>query len=318
MKLLSCLFIVLASIFTDALAQPVQPKTNTIPSACAYIGSPEYEHHRNADELKHRICINSFELTQHEITVSDFRTFVNATNYITDAEINYQEKGCWSYDSTQTPAWNWYSWANWKSPLGQTAADNDPVTCISFYDISKYIAWLNRTTGEHYRLPTEAEWEYATRAGSNSLYFWGNNPRLSCRYANFADQSAPFSSRELQTFPCNDKYTLITSVKKYSPNKFGLYDMLGNAWEWTCSEYHSDYSKLSNTCVDNENFHTKFIAVRGGGWNSDPVRSRIAYRNWEAPWIRMASWGFRLVKQKKRHTFKRKPITARQPIQKSN
>ncbi len=275
-------------------------ETKTLPAGCTYIGSPQYELDRNNDEKKHRVCLTSFEISDHEVTVKEFKTFVEATGYITDAEINYQKKGCWSFDAKQTPSWNWFGWANWKMPTaGKNARNDDPVTCISFYDITQYIQWLNQISGEHYRLPTEAEWEYAARAGTSSTYTWGNNPRLACQYANIADQSPLQEVIWPAPFPCQDMHFFSAPVKSYRPNKFGLYDMLGNVWEWTCSIYEPHFNGSQQACSNILPLDTHYLAVRGGGWNADPARARLSYRNWEAPWVRMATWGFRLVKEKK-------------------
>nr|WP_305907291.1 formylglycine-generating enzyme family protein [Methylomarinum sp. Ch1-1]MDP4520031.1 formylglycine-generating enzyme family protein [Methylomarinum sp. Ch1-1] len=179
--------------------------------------------------------------------------------------------------------------------------DDEPVTCVSFYDINQYIAWLNQTTGQHYRLPTEAEWEYAARAGRNTSYFWGNNADLSCRYANAADLSEFSGVGWPIPHQCIDQYFFAAPVKQFLPNQFGLYDMLGNVWEWTCSQFLNDYQGQEQRCLNgDENNNALFIAVRGGGWNADPARVRAAYRNWHSPWVRLATWGFRLVKDNDR------------------
>ena len=286
----------------DNIISPILPITVTIPSGCFQMGSPQFEPHRNTNEARHRVCINRFQMAVNEVTVAEFKAFVKASHYISDAEIDFQERGCWSYDETQKIHWNWWSWANWMTPLKKTLNDNDPVTCVSFYDISQYIDWLNKTSGHTYRLPTEAEWEYAARAGSNSRYFWGNNPGLSCRYANTADLSEYLSLKWPESHRCNDHFFFAAPVKHYLPNKFGLYDMLGNAWEWTCSQYQKEYNGQEQQCINEEEEEEEessvFIAIRGGGWNAGPSRTRVAYRNWEKPWTRLATWGFRLVKVK--------------------
>ncbi len=275
---------------------PILPKTVTIPSGCYQMGSHLFDSNRNKNETLHRVCIKRFQMAVHEVTVAEFKSFIKATNYITDAEIDFQAPGCWSYDASQKTIWGWQPWANWKKPIKITLNDNDPVTCVNFYDIVQYINWLNKTTGYTYRLPTEAEWEYAARAGSSNIYFWGNNPDLSCRYANTADLSEFATMKWSESNHCNDHFFFSAPVKQYLPNQFGLYDMLGNVWEWTCSQYQKAYQGQELQCIQNESKYPVFIAVRGGGWNAGPNRTRLAYRNWAKPWIRIASWGFRLVK----------------------
>ncbi len=278
---------------------PLLPKTVAIPGGCFQMGSPDYENNRNDNETSHRVCVKRFNMAIHEVTVAEFKAFVADTQYFTDAEIDYLAPGCWSFNpGTQANHWNWWPWSSWRTPLKHKLRDDEPVTCVSFYDIHQYIDWLNKATGRHYRLPTEAEWEYAARAGTNTAYFWGNNPDLSCRYANAADLTEFSNITWPEPHRCHDGSFFSSPTKSYLPNKFGLYDMLGNAWEWTCSEYLKEYTGQEQHCLDNPN-GDNFIAVRGGGWNADPVRLRAAYRNWHSPWVRMSTWGFRLVKDER-------------------
>lgn len=278
---------------------PIIPETVTIPAGCFRMGSLSLELHRNPDEKRHKVCLKSFELSTHEITVQEFEIFANATRYTTDAETNYRVPGCWSLDLNDHSSWSW-DWrtqVNWKETYGQAAQASDPVTCVSFRDIGHYVVWLNDVSGHRYRLPTEAEWEYAARAKSNFLYYWGNNPGKSCLYANVADKTLQQRFPMPGSFACNDHYLFSSPVKSFLPNRFGLYDMLGNVWEWTCSAYGEDYAGQEQSCIapstltDND-----YIAVRGGGWNATADRLRSAYRNLERPWIRMQNWGFRLVR----------------------
>ncbi len=273
----------------------ILPKTVTLAGGCFQMGSPDYEADRNQNERRHRVCVKRFNMATHEVTVAEFKAFVAAANYFTDAEIDYRARGCWSFDSEQKTSWNWWAWSNWRRPVKQPADDAQPVTCVSYYDIQQYIAWLNRVSGRRYRLPTEAEWEFAARAGSPHAYFWGNNPNLACRYANAADLSRLNGVGWPETHRCHDEFFFVAPVKNYLPNKFGLYDMLGNVWEWTCSRYLETYQGQEQQCTPSDSGDDSYIAVRGGGWNADPARLRAAYRNWESPWVRLATWGFRLV-----------------------
>lgn len=259
------------------------------------MGSPEYEPYRNPNETRHRVCVKRFKIATHEVTVGEFKAFVAATDYLTDAEIDYRASGCWSFEDDRKKLWNWWSWASWRQPVKQSLRDDDPVSCVSFYDIAQYIEWLNQNSGRHYRLPTEAEWEYAARAGTTHSYYWGNNPDLSCRYANAADLSRFNGIQWPDTHRCHDDHFFAAPIKTYLPNSFGLYDMLGNVWEWTCSRYSKEYQGQEQRCVELGNSDNALIVVRGGGWNANPPRLRAAYRNWESPWVRLSTWGFRLV-----------------------
>ena len=277
----------------------MKPAMQVIPTGCFQMGSLQHEQYRQKDESRHRVCVKRFEIARHEVTIAEFRRFVLATDYITDAEINFLKPGCWSYDEKKQQ-WGWWEWANWKQPFAGKANENQAVSCVNYYDIQAYIAWLNRETGDNYRLPTEAEWEYAARAGSSSLYFWGSNPDLACRYANVDDKSKGRKIKTPDTFQhhCDDRFVYVAPVKKFLPNRNKLYDMIGNVWEWTCSEYRPEYKGQEKVCSQHPD-DSIFLAVRGGGWNAGPDRSRLAYRNWQSPWVRLASWGFRLVKEKR-------------------
>ncbi len=273
------------------------PQMVTIPPGCFQMGSPETEDGHGADEVQHRVCVKGFKLAKNETTVEEFSKFINATHFITDAEHNTEESGCWSYQQTPEKHWNWWQWANWKTPLrGVMLITNAPVTCVSFDDVLAYIQWLNKETGQEYRLPTEAEWEYAARAGATTARYWGNNPDIACSYANVADNTQAGVAKWPQTHNCADGYFFTAMVGALRANKFGLHDMLGNVWEWTCSKYEESYTGAEEVCTGIKPDSDDLIAIRGGGWNADAPRVRAAYRNWGVAWSRQANQGFRLVR----------------------
>jgi len=273
------------------------PQMINIPPGCFQMGSPETEEGRGTDEVLHRVCVKGFKLAKNEITVEEFRKFISATQFITDAERNTGESGCWSYQSESEKHWNWWQWANWQLPLrGKALLANAPVTCVSLEDVMAYIQWLNKETGQEYRLPTEAEWEYAARAGTTTARYWGNNPDIACGYANVADNTQSGSAKWPQIHNCEDGYFFTAKVRALRANKFGLHDMLGNAWEWTCSKYEEKYSGAEEGCTGIKSGSDELISIRGGGWNADAPRVRAAYRNWGVAWSRQANQGFRLVR----------------------
>ena len=273
------------------------PQVVNIPSGCFQMGSPETEEGRGNDEVLHRVCVKGFKLAKSELTVEEFRKFISATHFITDAERNAGESGCWSYQKQSDKPWNWWRWANWKLPVkGADLMPTDPVSCVSFYDVMAYIQWLNQETGQEYRLPTEAEWEYAARAGTATARYWGNNSDIACGYANVADDTQVGFAKWPHAHNCEDGYFFSATVRALSANKFGLYDMLGNVWEWTCSKYEEKYTGAEAVCADIKPGSDVFISIRGGGWNADAPRVRAAYRNWGLAWSRQANQGFRLVR----------------------
>ncbi len=266
------------------------PKMVRISEGCFQMGSPPTEAGREpgeANEQQHQVCVQAFELGKYEVTVGEFRRFVTATGYRTDAEKN---EGCAVWNGT---TWNYTAGLSWRS-LNFKQGDDHPVVCVSWNDAQAYVEWLSQVNGQRYRLPMEAEWEYAARAGTTTARYWGDNPDAACQYANVADRTLQ------QTFPnfvvhnCTDGYVYTAPVDSFQANRFGLYGMLGNAWEWTCSLYHKDYDDLEQSCTNKDKGGP--LAVRGGGWDGIPVWVRSAYRSRVVPTGRDDNQGFRLAR----------------------
>ena len=167
-----------------------------------------------------------------------------------------------------------------------------PVINVSWNDAKDYVAWLSSQTGQSYRLLTEAEWEYAARAGSATKYHFGNSESQLCRYANFYDTTAGNSRAS-----CSDGVGVQTAtVGRYAPNSFGLYDMHGNVYEWVEDCWNWSYSGapsdggawLSGNCERH--------VLRGGSWFSSPRYLRSAFRNRFISGIRVNSFGFRVAR----------------------
>nr|VFJ61184.1 MAG: Formylglycine-generating enzyme, required for sulfatase activity, contains SUMF1/FGE domain [Candidatus Kentron sp. FW] len=265
------------------------PVMVAISGGCFRMGSPDSEKGRDGDERQHRVCVDDFSLARHEVTVAEFRRFVRATDYRTDAE---KGKGCYVYDGS----WEQKDWANWKKPgEGQSNGDRDPVRCVSWNDAQAYMDWLNRETGGEYRLPTEAEQEYAIRAGTTTRYFWGDNEDAACRYANVHDAASKRKYGFSWTaFSCNDGHADVAPVGSFRANGFDLYDMTGNVWEWSCSLYKSDYDDSEKRCTSKGGDGKR--ALRGGSWDDLPRRLRSANRFWYFPNEADGSIGFRLAR----------------------
>jgi formylglycine-generating enzyme required for sulfatase activity len=166
--------------------------------------------------------------------------------------------------------------------------DNDwgrgkrPVINISWEDAVAYALWLSTVTGKHYRLPTEAEWEYAARAGTTSDYYWDGQGEAK-DFAWFYENS------EAKTQP----------VGKKKPNAFGLYDMSGNVWEWVQDCWHDNYDKApgdGSAWQEPDNGDCPRRVVRGGSWFYRPAGLRSPNRSWGSPDYRGTIIGFRLAK----------------------
>ena len=152
--------------------------------------------------------------------MSQFRRFVEATGYSTDTDDN---PGCIIY--TESERWHWERGTSWRNP-GFSVGDNHPVVCVNWNDAQAFISWLNGISGGNFRLPTEAEWEYAARAGSTTKYHFGNDESQLCRYENHADTGTDiksmFSDFALKNESCYDGVgERAAEVGRYWPNNFG-------------------------------------------------------------------------------------------------
>jgi formylglycine-generating enzyme required for sulfatase activity len=175
-----------------------------------------------------------------------------------------------------------------------------PVINVSWEDARAYAQWLSERTGKRYRLPTEAEWEYAARAGTSYLRFWGDDPSQACKYANVFDKrnQKELSARyEISWEPhdCEDPYPQIAPVGSFDPNPWGLYDMLGNVWEWVQDCYHNNYEGAPADGSAWEKEGCALRVIRGGSWYTRPWNVRSASRYRFVPDYRSNSLGFRLA-----------------------
>ncbi|MEA3273773.1 MAG: SUMF1/EgtB/PvdO family nonheme iron enzyme [Pseudomonadota bacterium] len=277
----------------SAVRREILPAMVAIDGDCYQMGSPPNEEGREDDERQHKICVNGFRLGKYEVTVKEFRRFVEATGYRTDAERNEGgEPGCSAFDqSDKESELKYRSWASWRKPNQyEPTREDHPVTCVSWNDAQAYIAWLNGETGGHYRLPTEAEWEYAARAGTTTARFWGDSvDGLACLNASVADTAHDWADG----FPCDDVHEWVAPSGRFRANPWGLHDMLGNVWEWTCSVYDKDYRGAEAECAGRDSDVPRVL--RGGSWYSGPKPVRSAYRDRNFPEVRYSFLGFRLA-----------------------
>lgn len=232
----------------------------------------------NNETPAHKVHVNSFYISKYLVTVKDFRKFINATGYRTTAEVEgtsitvlngaiakFQKEVTWEYDAA--------------GEKRDSSQDDQPVVHVSWNDAKAYCSWLSKETGKKFRLPAEAEWEFAARGGNKSkgYRFSGGNNYLDIGW--FTDNSGN------QTHDVGQK----------KANELGLYDMNGNVWEWVSDWYNEAYYATSP--VDNPKGPLKgqFKLMRGGSWNNYANVCGICFRNYQKPDSRKGTYGFRIA-----------------------
>ncbi|MHC6202129.1 SUMF1/EgtB/PvdO family nonheme iron enzyme [Breznakiellaceae bacterium SP9] len=285
---------------TESTSAPVQtpavspPQERPIPdnfvriqSGTFTMGSPANEAGRYSDEgPQHQVTVSAFSIGKYEVTVANFRTFVQATGYKTDAETS-GGASVWAGGDLVMKAD-----ANWKNPYF-TQTENSPVICVSWNDAVNYCNWKSRQEGltpaytisgtsvswnrsaNGYRLPTEAEWEYACRAGTTTPYSSGS----------LVDNAGWYDS---------NSGGKTHSVGTKQANAWGLYDMHGNVYEW-CWDWFGDYSSGVQTDPVGTASES-YRVLRGGSWYSNAAYLRSANRGYSAPADRGGTLGFRVVR----------------------
>ena len=205
------------------------------------------------------------------------------------------------------------TWAQWEACVNAGGCDgagpestggdngwgkgNRPVINVDWNDAQAYARWLSGKTGHSYRLLSEAEWEYAARAGTTTRYSWGDNQNGGCRFSNGADMAAKREDSSWTTSTCDDGYGKKTApVGSFQANAFGLYDMHGNVWEWTQDCWNNSYSGAPSTGAAWEAGDCSRRVLRGGSSNSYPFWLRSALRFWDDSTYRVDIIGFRLAR----------------------
>ena len=233
-----------------------------------------------------------FYLAIYHITRGQFRQFIVDTDYKTDAEKG-KIPGAWGWNpKTRQFGWNTeYCWRN----TGFPQSDDHPVVNVSWNDAMAFCHWLTRKQGNVYRLPTEAEWEYACRAGTTTRYYSGDDPETLAKVGNVADATAKAQFPAWKrTIRASDGYVFTSPAGSFQPNAFGLYDMHGNAWQW-CADWYGPYTKSPTADPigpDSGDVHI----LRGGAWFYRPCIARSAGRFAHGPTGRNAVTGFRVAR----------------------
>jgi formylglycine-generating enzyme required for sulfatase activity len=233
-----------------------------VPAGCYQMGSSSGE----ADgKPVHEVCLDGFWMAKTEVSNRQYRQFKSDHNSKDYKGVNLN-------------------------------GDNQPAVNVSWEDAKAYAKWLSQKTGQKMVLPAKAQWEYAARAGTKTIWYWGNEPDDACRYANVPDDTSKkkFSGFYWKKHNCNDGYAGTAPVASFVPNNFGLYDMLGNVWEWCEDVYDNNASSKhghnNSVVTSGSNSHV----ACGGGWNNDLWLVRYGNRYGDSGVYRDSDIGFRL------------------------
>ena len=236
----------------------------------------------------HKVRISRpFFISETEVTVEQFQKFVQATGYVTDAE----EAGGGQVFDARTNRFEQKDGSSWKNP-GWNPSGNEPVTMVSWFDAQAFVEWLSAKDKLPYKLPTEAQWEYAARGNLPMCQFpWGDSVPDGLR-ANYADKNTDLEWRDRDA---DDGYKYVSPVGSYQANKFGLYDMAGNVTEWVRDYYSEDYYRYTPEVDPEGPGHGENRVTKGGDWSTGAASLRCAFRGWSRPDLAFNNTGFRVV-----------------------
>ena len=237
----------------------------------------------------------AYAIGRTEVTRGEFARFVHATHWRPDGPCSFLPDAFgakWIADRKH----------DWRHP-GYAQSDDHPVVCVDIADAEGYAAWLSRITGRHFRLPSNVEWEYAARAGTTTPHWWDDragaaNAANACAFANLSDRSRARKNNRgvvdpTAYFACDDGFAATAPVASFLPNPWGLYDMLGNVWEWTADCLNADQRDAPDARPRGGDCSSHID--RGASWGNSPKYVRAAAQHPDLAGARTSVLGFRLV-----------------------
>ena len=285
-------------VIRDLMASgATSPALVVIPTGTFEMGSPTSERDRKTNESPQRevaIAI-AFAMSQSEVTVAEFRAFVEATGYRPSSEIR---SGSTVYDEKSGSMAD-RSGVTWQQDyVGRRAADDLPVVHVSWDDANAYALWMAAQTGKSYRLPSEAEFEYVLRGGSQERYPWGDREpmRVVGNVTGDGDRSASKRNWVNAFRDYSDGHWGPAPVRSFEPNSFGVHDIVGNVSEWVEDCWHDSYQRAPRDARAWVNPGCSRRVIRGSGWSSAPDQVRSAFRINAEPSSTSARVGFRVVR----------------------
>jgi formylglycine-generating enzyme required for sulfatase activity len=286
-------------VFTDPFLDIAGhgPAMVVIPRGSFLMGaSPHTGDRSSAERPQHKVTFaKGFAMARSEVTVAQFRAFIRTSGYVTDAD----KHGGSSVYNERNGRMQTRAGVDWQDNYaGKPAKGDDPVVNVSWNDAHAYAAWLSKHTGKHYHLPSEAEYEYAERAGTTTRYWWGNGtPKSKVENLTGGGDRSPAHRSWSHAFKgYSDGYWGPAPIMQFQPNPFGLYDMDGNVSEWVADCWHDNYHRaprdgsawLNPGCTEH--------VIRGGSWGSAPAQDRSSYRLGARADLRSGRVGFRVAR----------------------
>ena len=273
------------------------PEMVAIPAGSFTMGSPAAVTEREGipdkratrERPRHRVGFaRPFAVGKYEVTRGQYAAFVRAADHGGGGGCKYWVGDHFEFDKTKS----------WRDP-GYPQTDRDPVTCVNWHDAKAYVAWLSAKTGKAYRLPSEAEWEYMARGGTDTARFWGHSAGRACGYGNVHDRTGARANGFPSMVPhkCDDRHANTAPAGSFWANGFGVHDTAGNVWEWVEDCWHKTYAGApSDGSAWTGGGRCGQRVLRGGSWISIARFVRSANRSKIDTGLRIYRNGFRVAR----------------------